>query len=281
MARTLAFVFILGIAALITIRLMPPGLAEPMRSNIIAWIAQHAPPIADLLRPPAQPLPPDPGGLPVTAPLKQRLAEAGFSPGDPVFIRIFKRESQLELFMDDGNGFRLFRIYPICAWSGVLGPKKKEGDYQSPEGFYKVTAAAMNPNSSYHLSFNLGFPNAYDRAHGRTGSFLMVHGACASVGCYAMTDPLIEEIYGLVDAAHQKGHKAISVHALPFRLTEQALTAEKDNPLYNFWANLAEGDKVFERDRMPPRAFACAGPVYRFAGKDGRAPAGCAPISGL
>jgi murein L,D-transpeptidase YafK len=276
--RILAVFIVIAVSGLIGLRLAPSAIAEPWRSNIAAWLSQHAPMLRDLLRPPASPLPPD---LSLEGALDQRLARAGFKPGDPVFIRILKRESVLELFMNDGSGFRLFRSYPICTWSGTLGPKKKEGDYQSPEGFYRVTAAAMNPNSNYHLSFNLGFPNAYDRAHGRTGSFLMVHGACASVGCYAMTDPLIDEIYGLVDAAHRAGQREVAVHALPFRLTDAALAAEQNDEAHRFWTNLADGDRLFERERMPPRVFACPGPVYRFAGKDAPEPRGCKPILGL
>ena len=94
-----------------------------------------------------------------------------------------------------------------------------QGDRQAPEGFYTVTKAQMNPNSSLYLAFNLGYPNLYDRANRRTGDFLMVHGKCRSAGCYAMTDGLIEEIYALAREAFIGGQETIQVHALPFRMT--------------------------------------------------------------
>ncbi len=128
--------------------------------------------------------------------LKAALAAAGMALGDPAHLRIFKRESRLEVWLRPAGGprFALFRSYPICAWSGTLGPKLMEGDRQAPEGFYRVGRRQLNPQSRHHLAFNLGFPNAYDRALGRTGSALMVHGGCSSVGCFAMTDAAIEEI---------------------------------------------------------------------------------------
>jgi len=140
-----------------------------------------------------------------TPQLDERLTGKGVTRGNPVFIRILKAERELELWMAKAEHFTLIKTYPICAFSGTLGPKLKEGDRQSPEGFYTVGRGALNPNSAYHLSFNLGFPNAYDRAHQRTGSYLMVHGDCVSIGCYAMTNAALEEIYGLVQAALGNG----------------------------------------------------------------------------
>ena len=89
----------------------------------------------------------------------------------------------------------IFKTYPICSYSGGLGPKIQQGDRQAPEGFYLVSLEQLNPRSKYYLAFNVGFPNAYDRAYGRTGSNIMVHGDCTSSGCYAMTDAVMEEIY--------------------------------------------------------------------------------------
>ncbi|MGL5115998.1 MAG: L,D-transpeptidase family protein, partial [Beijerinckiaceae bacterium] len=159
------------------------------------------------------------------------------------------------------------------------GPKLKEGDGQSPEGFYAVTRRALNPNSSYYLSFNLGFPNAFDRAHGRTGSFLMVHGDCLSVGCYAMTDSGIEEIYGLVEAALGSEQKEVPVHVFPFRMTEASQSRHGRSPHAAFWRNLQEGHDWFERHGTPPRAAAC-GRRYAFSDESGSA-SGCAPIAGM
>jgi murein L,D-transpeptidase YafK len=125
-----------------------------------------------------------------------------------ILLRIFKEESELEIWKEDKSGrFALFRAYPICRWSGELGPKIKAGDRQAPEGFYTITPGLMNPNSNYYLAINMGFPNAYDRANGRTGSFVMIHGDCASAGCYAMTDEQIGEIYALAREAFFGGQK--------------------------------------------------------------------------
>lgn len=198
------------------------------------------------------------------APLADRLAENRFKAGDPAFIRIFKESSELELWMQDEKGWRLFDTWPICRWSGTLGPKLKEGDGQSPEGFYTVSKSALNPNSNYHLSFNLGFPNAFDRAQGRTGSFLMVHGNCLSIGCYAMTDAGIEEIYGLVEAALDNGQRSVPVHIFPFRMTDEAMQANAGSEWADYWQNLKTGHDLFEQARVPPIAAAC-GKAYVFA----------------
>jgi len=174
-------------------------------------------------------------------------------PGMPVFIRIFKQSSELELWLKGKNGWELYRTVEICNWSGGLGPKLKEGDKQSPEGFYTVTKGRLNPNSRHHLSFNLGFPNRYDRSLGRTGSFLMVHGGCSSIGCYAVRDHQVEVIYRLVEAALDNGQQSVRVHAFPFRLEQLALDRHKGTKWHDFWAMLKQGYDVFEREREVPR----------------------------
>ena len=192
--------------------------------------------------------------------IEETVAERDVKIGSPVFIRIVKskdaktiNDGYLELFLQNSSdSFELYKSWPICTYSGALGPKLAEGDGQSPEGFYFVTPSAMNPNSSYHLSFNLGFPNAYDRAHGRTGSFLMVHGNCVSIGCYAMTDPVIEEIYTIMTAAYDKGQDFIRVHAFPFRMTDESLATHMDDPNIKFWRNLKQGWDWFEANGVPP-----------------------------
>ena len=184
--------------------------------------------------------------------LEAELAADGFELGQPVFLRIFKEESELEVWLGKGDRFERFKTYEICNYSGALGPKLKEGDRQSPEGFYKVGAGAMNPNSSYHLSFNLGFPNLFDQAHERSGSFLMVHGNCVSIGCYAMTDAGIEEIYLIVEAAQNAGQTAVPVHAFPFRMTNARLAREQGNTWFGYWQNLKQGYDLFETSRVPP-----------------------------
>ena len=185
--------------------------------------------------------------------LRAELREAGLILGAPIFIRIFKKERQLEVWMEGAGGrLQLFRTFGICSYSGKLGPKLKEGDRQAPEGFYRVGPSEMNPNSQYHLSFNLGFPNAYDRAHGRTGSYLMVHGSCVSVGCYAMTNKGIEEIYLLASAALKEGQPNFNVHIFPFRMTGENMRRHEDSRWFGFWQNLKEGFDAFEEENKVP-----------------------------
>lgn len=186
--------------------------------------------------------------------LERDLDKVGLRFGARVFMRIFKREKALELWMEgDAGRYQLFRSYPICTWSGALGPKQREGDRQAPEGFYRVGAGQLNAQSRFHLSFNLGYPNAYDRAHSRTGSFLMVHGACVSIGCYAMGDDGIEEIFTLAAAALRNGQLQFDVHAFPFRLDQASLDAESASPWHGFWSELKPAYDKFERTRLPPR----------------------------
>ncbi len=205
----------------------------------------------------------------VTAPMKTSLADklssAGVARGNAVYIRIFKQSSELELWMKGAEGWALMHTYPICKWSGRLGPKLKESDKQSPEGFYRVKLGSLNPNSAYRLSFNLGFPNAFDRAHGRTGSFLMVHGRCSSIGCYAMTDEGIDEIYPLVEAALRAGQDHVPVHIFPFRMTRQALAAHSSSKWISYWRMLQPAYAAFERRRVPPKV-AIRGKEYVLAG---------------
>jgi hypothetical protein len=184
--------------------------------------------------------------------LEQRLAAMGARWGAPVFIRIFKETDELEVWIEQQDRFERFETYKICTYSGGLGPKERTGDQQAPEGFYAVTPRRMNPASRYHLSFDLGYPNAYDRSHGRTGSALMVHGDCVSIGCFAMTDAGIEEIWALADAALRGGQPACQVHVFPFRMTGETMLEHRDSRWYDFWQNLREGYESFERKGRPP-----------------------------
>ncbi|MEX2036986.1 MAG: murein L,D-transpeptidase family protein, partial [Xanthobacteraceae bacterium] len=157
----------------------------------------------------------------------------------PILVRSFKEEAELEVWKQDRTGrFALLKSYPICRWSGELGPKIREGDRQAPEGFYNINPGQMNPNSQYYLSFDLGYPNAFDRAHGRTGANLMVHGDCSSRGCYSMTDEQISEIYALGRDAFFGGQKSFQVQAYPFRMTPQNLAKHRTNPNLAFWKML-------------------------------------------
>lgn len=189
----------------------------------------------------------------VESALKKALSAKGLEYGSPIFIRLFKEPGVLELWIESTDGaFKLFKTYDICTFSGSLGPKEKEGDYQSPEGFYFVNADRLNPWSRYHLAFNLGYPNEYDRQWGRTGSALMVHGKCVSIGCYAMTDEYINEIYALAVAALKAGQPFFRVHAFPFKLEGDRLKQAQSNNWYSFWLNLKEGYDYFNEHKQPP-----------------------------
>lgn len=178
--------------------------------------------------------------------------------GQPAFIRIFKESHELELWLQgDKAEWQLFRIYPIACFSGTLGPKTREGDMQAPEGFYSIAAGQLNPASSYHLAFNIGYPNKYDLAHQRTGSLIMIHGDMCSIGCFAMTDPFIEEIY-LVTEAALKGGGNVPVHVFPFRMIPERLkSAEAGNR--EFWQGLLPGYEVFEKEHRVPQITVEAG----------------------
>lgn len=196
-------------------------------------------------------------GTPNLDALNARLAERNLKRGDPVFIRIFKADMELELWMQKGERFVHFATYPICYYSGRLGPKLKTGDKQSPEGFYTVGKGQLNPNSRWYRSFNTGFPNIFDQAHGRTGSLLMVHGGCSSVGCYAMTNRVIAEIWELTTAALDTGQGSFAVHIFPFRLTEARLNAYDANPWAEFWRDMKPGYELFETTHVPPQISVC------------------------
>ena len=202
------------------------------------------------------------------------MSEKGMSKDQPIIIRSFKKESELEVWKRKADGrYALLKTYPMCRWSGQLGPKVREGDRMAPEGFYAIAPQQMNPNSSYYVSFNMGYPNAYDRSYGRTGAHLMVHGACSSAGCYSMTDDQIGEIYALVREAQNAGQRAVQMQAYPFRMTAQNLAKHRLDPNIAFWKNLKEGSDYFEVVKDEP-AVSVAGGRYVFNG--GQAPAAVA-----
>jgi len=195
---------------------------------------------------------------PIPPKLLAEMEAKNMDKGSPMLVRLFKQESELEVWKQDRTGhFALLKTYAICRWSGDLGPKIREGDRQTPEGFYSITPGQMNPASAYYLSFNMGYPNAYDRAWGRTGSQLMVHGDCSSRGCYAMTDEQISEIYSLGRESFFGGQTAFQVQAYPFRMTPQNMAKYRDNPNMPFWRMLKEGNDIFEVTKTEPRVDVC------------------------
>ena len=195
---------------------------------------------------------------PLPAALVNDIERADMAKDSPILVRIFKQEAELEVWKQARSGrFELLKTYPICRWSGELGPKVKQGDRQAPEGFYTITPAQMNPKSQFHLSFDIGYPNAFDRAHGRTGSALMVHGDCSSAGCYAMTDEQVSEIYALGRDSFFGGQRSFQVQAYPFRMNPLNMARHRNNPNMPFWKNLKQGYDHFEVTRRQPRVDVC------------------------
>jgi murein L,D-transpeptidase YafK len=195
---------------------------------------------------------------PVSDRLLADIESKNMAKESPILVRIFKEESELEVWKEDKSGhFARLRTYPICRWSGELGPKIKQGDRQAPEGFYTITPGLMNPNSNYYLAINTGFPNAYDRANGRTGAFLMIHGDCSSAGCYAMTDEQIAEIYALARESFFGGQKSFQIQAYPFKMTPLNMAKHRNSPHMAFWKMLKEGYDHFEVTRAQPKVDVC------------------------
>lgn len=192
--------------------------------------------------------------------LRSAIESRGMTETAPIMLRIFKQESELEVWkLSDSGRYAQLETYPICQWSGVLGPKLEEGDRQAPEGFYPIRQGQMNPWSNYYLSFNMGYPNTFDRAHDRTGSLLMVHGACSSAGCYSMTDDIIADIYTLAREAFIGGQEAFQVQAFPFRMTTENMNEHLDHPDFDFWQNLKIGYDAFNATGFPPKVTVCGG----------------------
>lgn len=186
-----------------------------------------------------------------------RLEDKGLASGSPVMLRIFKETSELELWMENDGVFVHFATYPVCHWSGSLGPKLAEGDKQTPEGFYTITRRQLHRTGRWRRALNLGFPNVYDQSHERSGSYILVHGGCSSIGCFAMTNPVISEIFKLASAALYNGQKHIPVHVFPFRMTDENLDRHRSTEWHQFWMNLKEGYDTFERTHRPPRVSVC------------------------
>jgi murein L,D-transpeptidase YafK len=191
--------------------------------------------------------------------IKDVMAQKGLTAEAPILLRAFKKEGELEVWKQNSAGeFQHLKTYPICRWSGQLGPKTNEGDRQVPEGFYAITPAQMNPNSAFFLSFNVGYPNAFDRAHGRDGGQIMVHGACSSRGCFSMTDEQIADIYALTREAFSGGQKSVQLQSLPFRFSAENLARYRADENLPFWKNLKEGADHFDLTKREPQVSVCS-----------------------
>jgi murein L,D-transpeptidase YafK len=243
--------FVLKAATMVLMRAYP--LRNWLIGSLMAATALTAPALASSR-----------GDVPAPAALISAMASKNMDQSAPILVRVFKMESVLEVWKQTRTGrYELLKSYPICRWSGQLGPKRKQGDRQAPEGFYSVGARQMNPNSAYYLSFDTGFPNAYDRAQGASGSALMVHGSCSSAGCYAMTDQQISEIFALARDALAAGQRAFQFQAYPFRMTPKNLARHRGDSNIAFWRQLKEGYDFFEATRLEPRV-SMSGNRYAF-----------------
>lgn len=197
-------------------------------------------------------------GTPDLSAFDERLAARGIALGAHVFLRAFKAESELELWMMKDGRYVLFATYPVCQWSGTIGPKVRESDKQTPEGFYTVSRRQLHRSARHPKALNLGFPNALDKSFDRTGSYLLIHGGCSSIGCFAMTDTIIEEIWRVTEAALKGGQQDhIPIHVFPFRMTDENLARAQVSEWKDFWSNLKEGYDAFERTKYPPKVTVC------------------------
>jgi murein L,D-transpeptidase YafK len=195
---------------------------------------------------------------PISTATLAQMAKIDTTPSAPVLIRTYKKEAELEIWKMKSDGrYALLKTYPICRWSGQLGPKKVEGDMQVPEGFYTIEPGQMNPTSHYYLAFNVGYPNAYDRALGRTGGSVMVHGVCSSAGCFSMTDEQVADIYAIARDAFRGGQREIQLQSYPFRMTPENMAKYRLDPNVAFWKELKNGADHFEVAKTEPSVLIC------------------------
>ncbi|HTR13834.1 MAG TPA: murein L,D-transpeptidase family protein [Roseiarcus sp.] len=201
---------------------------------------------------------------PISSATLAEMNKIDTTPSSPTLIRTYKKEAELEIWKMKSDGhYALLKTYPMCRWSGQLGPKKREGDMQVPEGFYAIAPGQMNPNSHYYLSFNVGYPNAYDRAYGRSGGNVMVHGVCSSAGCFSMTDEQIDDIYAIARDSFRGGQREIQLQSFPFRMTAENMAKYRLDPNIDFWKELKSGSDHFEVTKTEPPVVVC-GKHYEF-----------------
>jgi len=195
---------------------------------------------------------------PISSAVLAKMEALDTTPSSPTLIRTYKKEAELEIWKMKSNGeYALLKTYPMCRWSGQLGPKKREGDMQVPEGFYSIAPGQMNPNSHYYLAFNVGYPNAYDRAYGRTGGNVMVHGVCSSAGCFSMTDEQVADIYAIARDSFAGGQREIQLQSYPFHMTAENMAKFRLDPNIAFWKNLKDGSDHFEVTKTEPSVLVC------------------------
>ena len=205
--------------------------------------------------------------------LRRLFADQGIPyPPQKLFIRIFKQEKILEVWgasTSDGV-FKQVKRYAVCRTSGNLGPKRREGDLQIPEGFYHIDR--FNPKSNFYLSLGINYPNRSDQvlgAKGKLGGDIFIHGGCETIGCIPITDDAIKEVYWLAVQAKSNGHAKIPVHIFPTKLDAPTMarlksTFPNDDVLINFWKNLKIGYNWFERERKLPTISISRRGKYQF-----------------
>lgn len=176
-------------------------------------------------------------------------------PPKQIFIRAFKADRNLEVWVSNSDKFTLLKTFQICRLSGTYGPKRKRGDFQTPEGFYTIDR--FNPTSSYHLSLGISYPNFSDKILGgksNSGGDIFIHGGCGTRGCLPMTNDKIEELYLLAVEARDQGQKSIPIHIFPARLDKKGILwlsrqYKEQQGLLHFWGNLKEGYQYFEKNK--------------------------------
>lgn len=208
------------------------------------------------------------------AKLSREFADAGLQyPPQRILVRVLKEEQQTELWVADrpGASYVLFKNYAICKQSGELGPKRRSGDMQMPEGIYVLDE--FNPNSRFHLSMHINYPNRSDLILGQQGNWgdnIFLHGRCSTIGCFPVTDAGMEEIYCLAVHARANGQQEIPFLSFPFRMDgdlEQMIASHNAQPATaDFWRNLAPVYKQFEQDRQAPAVSVDAYGRYQLSG---------------
>jgi len=193
--------------------------------------------------------------------LKKEITKKGIDAGSfEIYIRAFKHNEILEIWLKSKSAkeYVLFKAYEICSSSGVLGPKRKQGDGQVPEGFYNVSV--FNPYSNYHLSLGVSYPNASDKiiGKGNLGGDIMIHGNCVTIGCIPLTDNIIKEVYVLAVEAKNSGQQTIPIHIFPCKMDKKGMDFlineyEGKNNLISFWKNLKVVYDYFENNKKIPK----------------------------
>lgn len=189
-------------------------------------------------------------------------------PPSQIFLRAFKKEKTVEIWAWKNDRFALLTTYSICHIPGKMGPKRRQGDLHTPEGFYSISQ--FNPASQYHLSLKIDYPNRSDRIQGskNPGGDIFLHGGCGSRGCISLTDGKVEELYLIAMEAQDQGQRAIPIHIFPARLDKREMKRlqkqhRREKELIEFWESLQKGYQHFEKNKTLFKIFVNADGVYQ------------------